>query len=84
MEISLETRKSSSYPCVVELIKLILALNPKNLRMKREIYKFYVNILIQDIITNIMNLYDIVVPEESQAPENSNLDEVFGLHDILH
>ena len=27
---------------------------------------------------------EIVVPEESQAPENSNLDEVFGLHDILH
>ena len=26
---------------------------------------------------------DIVVPEEGQAPENYNLDEEFGLHDIL-
>ena len=27
---------------------------------------------------------EIVVPEESQAPDNSNLDEEFGMHDILH
>jgi len=26
---------------------------------------------------------DIDVPEESQAPENSNFDEEFGLHDIV-
>ena len=27
---------------------------------------------------------EIVVPEESQAPDNSNLDEEFGMHDVLH
>ena len=27
---------------------------------------------------------DIDVPEESQAPENSNFDEEFGLHHIVH
>ena len=26
---------------------------------------------------------DLDVPEESQAPENSNFDEEFGLHDIV-
>ena len=26
---------------------------------------------------------DIDVPEESQAPENSNFNEEFGLHDIV-
>jgi len=26
---------------------------------------------------------EIVVPEESQAAENSNFDAKFGLHDIL-
>ena len=26
---------------------------------------------------------DIDVPEESQAPENSNFDEEFGLHDCV-
>ena len=27
---------------------------------------------------------EIVVSEESQAWDNSNLDEEFGMHDILH
>jgi len=26
---------------------------------------------------------DIDVPEEIQAPENSNVDEEFGMHDIV-
>ena len=27
--------------------------------------------------------HDIDVPDKSQAPENSNFDEEFGLHDIV-
>ena len=38
----------------------------------------------KDHFGHLADIEDPMEAEESQAPENSNLDEVFGLHDILH